>query len=195
MDFEDFERLASKLGPDVSAYTQRREALFRKTWSGQFDADSISKAGRTADQQLVDEYKTIQVRVGELCASYLTIKERDQVRELVGACPDLIPQLINHLGWSTGKVHAKSDVQYVMRGLSAISLADSRTDFRDLFMALGEAYIRCYQAGVFMSVPLVRVAEISNPVPRPPSRSSTREFLLNFEDSAYFMSSVAPKLR
>jgi hypothetical protein len=169
--------------------------LFQQTWKGQKDASSIVAAGTAADGALKDQYDNLQERLGDVCGAYLAVKEKDQARELVAAYPDLLRQLTNHLGWSTRKVQAEGDRQYLMRGLAAISLADLRTDVRDLLMAMGEAYLRCYRAGVFMSVPLVRVAEMSNPAPRPSSSVSMRDFLLNFEKSAHFKSSVYPKLK
>jgi hypothetical protein len=172
------------------------ESLYSKhTWNKQLDSASVVAAGSSTDAALRAEYDSLQERLGDVCLEYLAMKEREQAREIVGSYHDLIRRLSNHLGWSTRKLQTVADRPHLMRGLAAISFADLRTDARDLLMSMGESYLRCYRAGVFMSVPLVRVAEISSPVPRPPNTHSMRDFLLNFEESAYFKTSVLPQLK
>jgi len=195
MDFNEFEASVLELGQDAADYSKRRESLFQKTWNKQLDSASVTAAGSATDASQRAEYDNLHERLGDVCAEYLVMKEREQAREIVGLYPDLIRQLINHLGWSTRRVQSEENRPYLMRGLAAVSFADLRTDARDLLMAMGQSYLHCYRVGVFMSVPLVRVAEISNPMPRPPNPASMRDFLLNFEESAYFKSSVLPKLK
>ena len=194
MSFSEFEAKVRELGTDVADYAERRESLFQQTWNKQLDSASVVAAGTSTDAALRAEYDSLHERLGDVCAKYLAMKEKEQAREMVGSYPDLIRQLTNHLGWSTRRIQTDADSSYLMRGLAAISFADLRTDARDLLMAMGESYLRCYRAGVFMSIPLVQVAQISSPVPRPPNATSMRDFLLNFEESAYFKSSVLPKL-
>ena len=195
MDFQGFSNRIRELGTAFEDYTKRRESLFQQNWNRQTDALSISRAGADTNEQLKDAYDELHARLGELCAEYLVMKERESARELVGLYPDLLRQLTNHLGWSVRGVRSKSDETHLMRGLAAISLGDLRTDDRDLLQALGHAYISCYRAGVPMSVPLARVAEISSSIPRGPGTTSTRELLLNFEESAHFKSAVSPMMR
>jgi hypothetical protein len=195
MDFNEFEMTVHELGKDVEDYAKRRESVFQQTWNKQLDAASLRAAGSAVEAPFKGEYDKLHKRLVDICDAYLAMREREQAREMVGGYPGLIRQLNNHLGWSTRRVETEVDRPYMMRGLAAISFADLRTDMRDLLIAMGEAYLRCYRAGVFMSIPLVRVAEISNPIPRPPHETSMRDFLLTFEESAYFQSSVVPKLK
>lgn len=195
MGLSEFESQIQELGTEFAAYTTQRESLFRHSRPEGISADDIVRAGTHADTQLSDAYDELHLRLDELCATYLAMREREQARELVGMFPDLLRQLTNHLGWSVRNVQIKDGRNHLMRGLAAVSLGDLRADVRDLLVAIGGAYLRCYRAGVFMSVPLARVAELSNPLPRPPGITSTRDFLLNFEQSAYFVASVSPNLR
>jgi hypothetical protein len=113
MDFSDFEHRMQELAKDFSDYTRQRESLFQQIWSGRSDASSIVTAGTKTDEQLKDEYDKLHVRLGELCAAYLAMKERERARQLVGAYPDLLRQLTNHLGWSTRKVQTQNDQHYL----------------------------------------------------------------------------------
>jgi hypothetical protein len=138
----------------------------------------------------------IHEQLAAVCEAYMHFneKDREEARELVGAYPALLWQLFNHLGWESARVRGKSDQRFLMFGLAAISLVDMRSDYRDLLIALGNVYFQTSEVGAFLSVPLVRVAEISNSFPRPPNKISMRDFFITFEESAYFQSSVAAKL-
>jgi len=196
MLFEEFETQTRRVGEECLKYAAEAEKVFSQTRGGDLDSTSIERAGAATGDQLKEKYAAIHEWLTDICDAYLSMnqKEREEARELVGSFPSLLKQLSNHLGWESRRVFKKTDQQLLLRGLAAISLADLRTDSRDLLMAMGNVYLHAHEVGAFLSVPLVRIAEISNPSPRPPNKTSMKDFFLKFEESAHFKSAVAVKL-
>ena len=195
MTFTEFAAEVRRLGPELANYVADRERLFGESWNKKPDASSLTQAANATKQILNQRFDILQTDLAGICSAYLELTEKGQCRELVGGYPELLRQLFNHLGWQSERIGSKAEQNLAMIGLAAISLADMRgVDTRDLLIAMGQVYIRLYRVGVFLSVPLVRISEISNPLPRAPQRTSMRDFFLNFEESAYFKGSVEPKL-
>ena len=193
---EGFQGKVTKLIDMLSQYAVQREQEFARSWNKELSAAAITRAGTSAKELLSDTYEQIQEQLMEICSAYLLMNdlERAAARELVGTSPELLRQLQNHLIWEMNDVKSQADQDRIMRGLAAVSLVDLRIDFRDLMLAMGAAYERAYSVGALLSIPLVKVANISSPIPHAKNHSSMRDFLLNFETSAFFRESVAPKL-
>jgi hypothetical protein len=84
--------------------------------------------------------------------------------------------------------------EWLERGIVAASIDDQRRDYRDWLMALGDLYLNARAAHLDPSPVLKRIAELSNPERQQAAPTPTREALGNFEDSAYFMTSILPQL-
>ena len=84
--------------------------------------------------------------------------------------------------------------EWLERGIAAASIDDQRRDYRDWLMSLGDLYLTAHAKHVDPSPLLKRIAELSNPERHSAAPTSTREALKTFEDSAYFLTSIAPQL-
>jgi hypothetical protein len=84
--------------------------------------------------------------------------------------------------------------EWLERGIVAASIDDQRRDYRDWLMALGDLYLNARAAHLDPSPVLKRIAELSNPERQQAAPTPTREALGNFEDCAYFMTSILPQL-
>jgi hypothetical protein len=85
--------------------------------------------------------------------------------------------------------------EWLERGMAAASIDDQRRDYRDWLMSLGDLYLSARAARLDPSPVLKRIAERSNPERHAAAPSSTREALGDFENSAYFVTSILPHLR
>jgi hypothetical protein len=83
--------------------------------------------------------------------------------------------------------------RWLRLGLTAVSIDDNGTDFRDTHVTLGTLYVCAVRCGIEPWPYFEEVAEISSGVSNI-ERTSMRDFLLRFEGSAYFGEAVAPKL-
>ena len=84
--------------------------------------------------------------------------------------------------------------EWLERGIAAASIDDQRRDYRDWLMALGDLYLSARAAQLDPTPVLKRIAERSNPQRHAAAPTPTRDALGNFEDSAYFMTSILPQL-
>jgi hypothetical protein len=84
--------------------------------------------------------------------------------------------------------------EWLERGVAAASIDDQRHDYRDWLMSLGDVYLSARAAHLDPSPVLKRMAERSNPERHAAAPTPTREALGNFEDSAYFATSIQPQL-
>jgi hypothetical protein len=85
--------------------------------------------------------------------------------------------------------------EWLERGTAAASIDDQRRDYRDWLMALGDLYLSARAAHLDPTPVLKRIAERSNPERHAAAPTPTRDALGNFEDSAYFMTSILPQLQ
>jgi hypothetical protein len=132
----------------------------------------------------------------ELCDCYLatTPEERILIRSLFDG---------NVLGWSltsyagsaSDQIASADDVQWLRRGLAALSIADNRLDFRDIFTAIRELYLASARAGIDPSPFLQETAAISSTtVPAAARHWSARDQFMNFEKTEFFKQDVEPEL-
>jgi hypothetical protein len=84
--------------------------------------------------------------------------------------------------------------EWLERGTAAASIDDQRRDYRDWLMALGDLYLSARAAHLDPTPVLKRIAERSNPERHAAAPTPTRDALRNFEDSAYFITSILPQL-
>jgi hypothetical protein len=96
--------------------------------------------------------------------------------------------------WSFGhKLADTCDDRWMRLGLAAISIDDNGTDFRDTYVVLGTLYVCAVRCGMEPRPYVEEAAEISSGLSNI-EQTSMRDFLLQFEASAYFQEAVAPKL-
>src|SRR5207244_8219077 len=81
------------------------------------------------------------------------------------------------------------------RALAAASIDDQRRDYRDWIMSLGDIYLSARAHGIDPAPAFKRVAEISNAEPHRAAPTPTRDAMSRFEKSAYFATSILPRLR
>lgn len=85
--------------------------------------------------------------------------------------------------------------EWLERGVVAASIEDQGDDYRDWLVRVGDLYLSAYAAHLDPSPVLKRIAKLSNPEPHGASPgSSTRELLAQFENTAYFVTSILPQL-
>lgn len=176
----------------------------------QFVADLGSRyerysRNRTLDEQTGQEVilpvganrkalETLQQGVDELCVLYLTLdsETRDRIRKLARSYKSLLWGIWAHIDVAAEHIGSSEDVHWVRRGLAAASLLDCQEDFRDIYMSLGQLYLAAIRCGIDVSLWLKEAAELSSTEPNPLIfNESTQDFLLNFERSAFFKSSIA----
>jgi hypothetical protein len=85
------------------------------------------------------------------------------------------------------------DDRWLRLGLAAGSIDDNGTDYRDTYVALGDMYVCAVRRDMEPVTYFEEAAEISSGVSNI-EQTSMRDFLLRFEESAYFGEAVAPKL-
>ena len=102
--------------------------------------------------------------------------------------------LDEYLGYASRILKQGGRPEWLERGIAAASIDDQRRDYRDWLMALGDLYLSARSAHLDPTPVLKRIAELSNPERHAASPTPTRDALANFEDSAYFMTSILPQL-
>jgi hypothetical protein len=152
------------------------------------------------DQRSKTDLEELHQTTDELCVLYLTVasEEREQIRNLAAEPSRIIDyHLFNHIGWAGKQVSTSGDGEWLRRGLAAASIEDNRLDARDTFTALGGLYLAASSVGIDCSHYFQEVAELSSAQPVYPKIAwigSIRDFLANFEQSAYFTTDVRPKI-
>ena len=84
---------------------------------------------------------------------------------------------------------------WLERGLAAASIDDQHRDYRDWLMALGDLYLAAYERGLQPGAALQKIAERSSEEKPSGGPTPTRQALARFEESAYFATSILPRLR
>jgi hypothetical protein len=134
----------------------------------------------------------------ELCDYYLTAKpgERRTIRELFDH--DAVWCLLDYAMSTGDHIASCDDTRWVQRGLAALSIADNRPDFRDVFVRLGELYIVSARAGIDPRPFLQEVGCISSPTPSvqpwAEGKWSVWDQFTKFEETKFFEVDVKPHL-
>ena len=103
--------------------------------------------------------------------------------------------LADYIGHASQMLAQGGRGEWLDRALAAASIDDQRRDYRDWLMSLGDVYLAANAKGIDPSPTLRRVAQLSNPQPHRAAPTPTREALAGFEKTAYFATSVLPRLR
>ena len=85
--------------------------------------------------------------------------------------------------------------EWLDRALAAASIDDQRRDYRDWLMSVGDVYLAARAAGLDPAMALKRIGALSNAEGHPATPTPTRVALERFEQSAYFATSILPRLR
>ena len=147
---------------------------------------------RGAAAPLFDEAHRV---VDDVCVAYLAAgtAERQKIREAAASSKRSLHLLLDHIARSAKRIQGPLDVQWLRVGLAAASINDLGTDFRDVYLALGDLYVAAARAGIDAAPQFAAVAEISSREKRF-QNYSTFDFLGSFRESAFFASTVRPKL-
>jgi hypothetical protein len=103
--------------------------------------------------------------------------------------------LEEYVGYASHILKQGGRPEWLERGVAAASIDDQRRDYRDWLMSLGDLYLSANAAHLDPSPVLKRMAGRSNPERHAGAPTATRDALNNFEDSAYFATSISPQLR
>jgi len=166
--------------------------------SGNFDEDSLSAASE-AWQSSTEPNNThsLHQRLNGVCSFYLDSDNaiRQRIRDTVAAQRSILDALHEHPGWCAKQLKSTANRDYLRTGLAAIAIHDNRIDFRDTFTALADLYLASIETGIQPSLDLYKVGALASDLSRTKwPQDSTKNFLQHFEDSAYFMSEVQPRL-
>jgi hypothetical protein len=152
------------------------------------------------DRRSIVDLEELRQTADELCVLYLSVtsEQREEIRNLAAEPSRVISyHLFDHIGWSGKQISASGDGEWVRRGLAAASIENNRLDPRDMFTSLGGLYLAATSAGIDCSHYFQEVAELSSAqsvYPKIRWMGSMRDFLANFEQSAYFKADVRPKI-
>jgi sugar lactone lactonase YvrE len=137
---------------------------------------------------------TVASGFDELCDFYLQTspEQREAVRQALDGKRHLLNALLGHIYRAAGRIESVEDTKWLRIGLAAASIEDRRTDFRDLYVALGALCLAAARAGIDPWPHFRAVVRMSSREAR--DDRGRRAFIGGFRRSAYFRQSVAPRL-
>jgi hypothetical protein len=141
-------------------------------------------------------YRAELLRVlDELCTLYLDARptQRDTIRSMVADKHEVLSALNGYMYRALDRYQATADTKWLYIGLASIAIEELRIDYRDTLVALGAFFVTAVASGVD---PRPLMAEVANLASADVTAlgTSTKAFLSNFEATAYFESSVKPKV-
>jgi hypothetical protein len=160
-----------------------------------YRVERIRKNGRRYPEG--ESLRQLEEDVRSACEIYMetTAEHRAGMRALFDWSYLLIPRYLNACAMIPRViVDRASAVQSLRLALAAASLADQNAEIRDLYVHLGAAWVMFERAGIDPRPMFREAADWSSTVDQPVG-IPIRRFLLEFEDSAFFHSSVLPRLR
>jgi hypothetical protein len=119
------------------------------------------------------------------CAVIRGLVHRHEIRRLLG----------EYIGHASQVLAQGGRPEWLDRALAAASIDDQRVDYRDWLMSLGDIYLSARTHGIDPAPAFKRVAEISNAEPHRAAPTTTKDAMSGFERSAYFATSILPRLR
>jgi hypothetical protein len=203
---ETIERLRAQL-PDLDVQL----ALWHSKVQQEFDAliDAINKRGIRAEDLDNDPEvaRLAEANAGpspqgelyglldELCPIYIqaTPEQRDDIRRLVRHNREVLLELLGYVGRNINRLAEAGDPRWLELALTAVSIQDLRDDFRDTYIGFRDLYLTAIRFGIDPMPYFEAAAEIST-TDNQYGMGSTRDFLAEFEQSAYFAEAVKPKL-
>jgi hypothetical protein len=149
-------------------------------------AKTIGPGPRDAAFALLDEVCDLYLRSdAQHCALIRAVVHQHEISHL----------LHEYVGHASRILGQGGRSEWLNRALAGASIDDQRVDYREWLMLLGDVYLSARAQGVDPAPAFKRVAEISNPEPRRAAPTTTRDALAGFEQSAYFATSILPRLR
>ncbi len=179
------------------ALHKKRQTVLERKWKPAMDAAELEALGQQISAIEPQEYDALHATLDTICDYYLAASEveREALRLHLGIRPDALSEMLNHINWAAGRAAAGEAHQWVLRGLAAASLQDSRISPQEIAAALGGLYLAGSRAGIQVTLCFQDVAALSNPIRgRQVHAPPMRAILASFEHSAYFQENVKPKL-
>src|SRR5215211_6537225 len=163
-----------------------RQASYRRSWLR-------AKPGEPARMA---EGEELASDLSLACRLYLQGGEalRREIRDSFGEWTAVRGRMLARAWAFADRLADTCDGGWLRLGLAAVSIDDNGTDFRDTYVALGALYLCAIRCGMEPGPYFREAAEISSGVSNT-ELTPMRDFLLRFEESAYFGEAVAPKLR
>jgi hypothetical protein len=163
-----------------------RQAAYRRSW---LRAPLGEAAHQPGGKELASDLNLA-------CELYLRCEEalRREIRNSFEGWSAVRGRMLGQAWSFVDRLSDTCEARWLRLGLAAVSLDDNSTDFRDSYVALGALYVCAVRCGMEPGPYFQEAAEISSRVPNI-EQTSMRDFLLRFEESAYFGEAVAPKLR
>ena len=135
---------------------------------------------------LLDEICDAYVKADpQRCALIRGVVHQHELRRLLG----------EYVGHCARLLEKGGRPQWLLRALAAASIEDQRVDYRDWLMALGDVYLAARTAGLDPSPELKRIGALSNVEGHRATPMPTSDALARFEESAYFATSILPRMR
>ena len=190
------------VGRRLAVWNATVDHHFQSLWSfdsapkGAFE-HSLQEAGKTAEERAGagprEEGYTLLAEVCDFYAGAVDAERADLAR-VVNANDALSVLCIWFAGRAYQMLEATGGDDWLRRAVTAAALADTKPDYRDWYLTLGDVWIVAVRHGLDAGGAF-RAASALAPERRESGGGSTRKMLAEFEKSAYFAESVAPKLR
>lgn len=165
---------------------------FKKPSRGELDAAAIEARQRAGVGVLAEAVELFDA----LCAVYAKAlpQERAKIRARVGSHEAVFDLFWDYVESSPEHIRSSADAALVERALTAISIDDLRADYHELNVVVGRLILAATTAGIDWKPLFKAAARISNPGTGG-GGAHMREYLVDFDQSAYFKVEIAPKLR
>lgn len=131
--------------------------------------------------EVCDEYARSDA---QRCALIRGVVQEHEIRRL----------LQGYIGHASRVLEQGKRPEWLARALAAASIDDQRRDYRDWLMSVGDAYLAGRAAGLDPAPVLERMGALSNTEGHRAAPTPTSEALARFERSAYFATSILPRL-
>jgi DNA-binding SARP family transcriptional activator len=162
-----------------------REKMFQVNGNGYTHDDFEREMAQIRERQLAeyDPYEETYTLLDELGPAYLvaSAEERTTLRKAFSDKNGLLSALLGYGYRCAEKVRHDADEDWLLRGLSAVSLENCSKDYRDVLLLLAELYVAAEEAGIDPKPAFRRVARLSsNAIPRG-GNSSVRRMMANLK--------------
>ena len=149
-------------------------------------ARSVELGAREEVFELLSEICDAYVRSDpQRCALFRGIVHQHEAMKL----------LDEYIGHAARILEGGGRPEWLDRALAALSIDDQRVDYRDWLMSLGVVYLAARTHGIDPAPALKRIGALSNSEPHAAAPTPTRDAMTGYEQSAYFATSILPRLR
>jgi len=191
----------AKLNTRLGKWQEQIREEFRKNYeSGKLTADS----GRAEQQEALrlalarageGPRRELNQAVDQLCQLYLegSRAQREKIRSLLGNNSAVLHDLWGYIARAAEQVRSGGGVAWLRTGLAVVAMEDLRADHHDTLHGLGELYVAATNAGLDPKKEFTEAAALCS-AEFLEDGSSTRELLMKFSESEYFLQQVQPQL-